>query len=108
VAEPVLSRPRRTAAPAKVVLVIQRGGELLCREAKKFKVPEVGEAMTLVDEGDEAAVAGQVALVVPGPKDLPYVYGGAWGQEVDDAELDRLGFRPCRKAELEVLEEAVG
>lgn len=90
------------------MLVIQRGDQLLCRQATKFKVPEVGEALTLVDEGDEAEVAGRVALVLSGPKDLPYVYGGAWGQEVDDKRLKELGFRPCGKADLAVLEDAVG
>jgi hypothetical protein len=92
----------------KVVLVIRRGGGLLCREARKFRVPEVGEALTLVDEGEATDQAGRVELVVPGPKGVPYVYGGAWGQEVEESELDALGFRTCGKAELAVLQEAVG
>jgi hypothetical protein len=92
----------------RVVLVIQRGGELLCREARKFRIPEIGEALTLVDEGETTDQAGRVELVVPGPKGMPYVYGGAWGQEVEPSELDKLGFKACGKAELAVLEEAVG
>jgi hypothetical protein len=90
------------------VLVVRRGGELLCREARKFRVPEIGEALTLVDEGQTADQAGRVELVVPGPKGTPYVYGGAWGQEVTESELDKLGFTRCGKAELAVLEDAVG
>jgi hypothetical protein len=92
----------------RVVIVIRRGEALLCRTARKFRVPEVGEALTLVDEGEPSDVAGRVELVVDGPGGRPYVYGGAWGQEVDDAELDRLGFSECRKSELDALEAAVG
>jgi hypothetical protein len=91
-----------------VILVIQRGGTLLCREARKFKVPDIGEALTLVDEGEVTERAGRVELVVPGPRSVPYVYGGAWGQEIDESELKELGFKTCGEAELEVLEQAVG
>jgi hypothetical protein len=100
--------PARDDSGVKVVIVIQRGGALLCREARKLRVPEVGQALTLVDEGEVAEHAGQVELVVPGPKGVPYVYGGAWGQEVDESELRKLGFRACGKGALEVLELAVG
>jgi hypothetical protein len=108
VAETTRSSPKKASGSVRVILVIQRGGQLLCRQATKFKVPEVGEALTLVDEGEEAEVAGRVALVLPGPKDLPYIYGGAWGQEVDDDRLAELGFKPCGKSDLAVLEDAVG
>jgi hypothetical protein len=100
--------PAQNDSGVKVVIVIQRGGALLCREARKARVPEVGQALTLLDEGEDAEHAGQVELVVPGPKGVPYVYGGAWGQEVEDSELRRLGFRACAKGAIEVLEQAVG
>ena len=36
----------------KVVLVVDRAGELLCRQAEKSAVPEVGQAFTIEDEGE--------------------------------------------------------
>ena len=91
----------------KVVLVVDRAGELLCREAQRAAVPEVGQAFTVEDEGDAPEFSSTVEAVARGPRGVPFVYGGAWPHEPEDKNLKRHGFRTCRAAERQLVEEAL-
>ena len=88
----------------KVVLVVDRAGELLCRQAEKSAVPEVGQAFTIEDEGETSEFSSTVEAVAKGPKGVPLVYGGAWPHDPEDQSLKRHGFRKCQAAEREAIE----
>ncbi|RPH36546.1 MAG: hypothetical protein EHM90_01745 [Chloroflexi bacterium] len=88
----------------KVVLVVDRGGKLLCREAEKIGVPEVGEAFTIEDEGDPPEFSSTVEAVASGSKGRPLIYGGPWPHDPADKLLKRRGFRACRPEERERIE----
>lgn len=83
----------------KVVLVVDRGGELLCREADKAAVPHVGDAFTIEDEGETPEFSSTVEAVATVPKGKPLIYGGAWPHDPEDKRLKRRGFRACRTEE---------
>ena len=85
----------------KVILVVDRGGELLCREADKSAVPQVGDAFTIEDEGESSQFSSTVEATTSGPNGTPLVYGGAWPHDPEDTRLKRRGFRACRSAEQE-------
>jgi hypothetical protein len=91
----------------KIVLVVDRGGELLCREAQRAAVPEVGQAFTIGDEGDAPEFSSTVEAVAAGPKGTPLVYGGAWPHDPADKNLKRHGFRACQAKERELIESAL-
>ncbi len=91
----------------KVTLVVDRAGVLLCRPAERAKLPEVGQAFTIEDEGDEATYASSVLAVGTGPNRTPLVYGGPWPHQPDDPELKRHNFRPCSPEEREKIEAAI-
>jgi hypothetical protein len=91
----------------KVMLVVDRAGALLCRPADRAKVPEVGQAFTIEDEGDEPTHASSVLAVASGPNRTPLVYGGPWPHNPDDPELKRHGFKPCSAEEREKVQAAL-
>ena len=89
----------------RVVLVVDRAGELLCREADKAAVPQVGDAFTIEDEGEAPEFSSMVEAVAAGPKGRPLVYGGAWPHDPEDKRLKRRGFRACRAEERDRINE---
>jgi hypothetical protein len=91
----------------KVVLVVDRAGELLCRDAQRAAVPEVGQAFTIEDEGDTPEFSSTVEAVAEGPKGTPLVYGGGWPHDPEDKNLKRHGFRACQAKERELIESAL-
>ncbi len=88
----------------KVILVVDRAGELLCRQAERAAVPEVGQAFTIEDEGDAPEFSSSVEAVAEGPKGISLVYGGAWPHDPDDKNLKKHGFRACQANERELVE----
>lgn len=88
----------------KVILVVDRAGELLCRPAEKAAIPEVGGAFTIEDEGEMPEFSSIVEAVARGPKGVPLVYGGPWPHDPEDAKLKGHGFRECQAAERELIE----
>ena len=91
----------------KVVLVVDRSGELLCREADKAAVPQVGDAFTIEDEGETPEFSSTVEAVASVTKGRPLIYGGAWPHDPDDKRLKRRGFRACRTKERNMIEAAL-
>lgn len=83
----------------RVVLVVDRAGELLCREADKAAVPQVGDAFTIEDEGATPEFSSMVEAVAARPRGGPLIYGGAWPHDPEDKRLKRRGFRACRAEE---------
>ena len=84
--------------------MVDRAGELLCRQAERAAVPEVGQAFTIEDEGDTPEFSSSVEAVAEGAKGAPLVYGGAWPHDPEDKNLKRHGFRPCHAKERELIE----
>jgi hypothetical protein len=88
----------------KVILVVDRAGVLLCRQADKAAVPEVGGAFTIEDEGETPEFSSTVEAVTEDSKGTPLVYGGPWPHDPEDKLLKRHGFRACQAGERDVVE----
>ena len=84
--------------------MVDRAGELLCRQVERAAVPDVGQAFTIADEDETPEFSSTVEAVAGGAKGISLVYGGAWPHDPDDKNLKKHGFRPCQATERELVE----
>lgn len=91
----------------KVVLAVHRADQLLCRQAERSALPEVGQAFTIEDEDEQPEFASRVEALVTGVQ-TPIVYGGDWPHDPEDRTLKRHGFQPCADAVRTAVLAAIG